>query len=266
MHGSFADVNHRAFLGLSLMGKREEVERGRERGTERGWKHKKWRIFDINRNSYGRTASTKTPEENSYKNASLNWEERKKNYMRVHVCTCMCIWMCVHACMNIYVKDLGPDHRAGKTAPILGLKQRVKGPDAARALGAGGLDSQTSPAIQLSHLEQVAIPPSPTLRMEPSPDWFESLVTKRCEHVVETSVQTSMGVTTHLFQCQGERLFRLSHCASQVESSLPSQPAFSTERRDVDSFPERQCFFNFSIISKTKTKNLPFVFPNKNKL
>ena len=51
MHGSSADVSHRAFLSLSLTCKREEVERGRERGTERerGWKHKKWRIFDINR-------------------------------------------------------------------------------------------------------------------------------------------------------------------------------------------------------------------------
>lgn len=85
----------------------------------------------------------------------------------MYMCVRVCVYGCVHACMNIYVKDLGPDHRAGKTAPILGLGQCVKGPDAARALGAGGLDSQTSPAIQLSHLEQVAIPPSPTLRMEP---------------------------------------------------------------------------------------------------
>ena len=38
---------------------------------------------------------------------------------------------------------------------------------------------------------------------------------------------------------------------------FPSQPAFSTERRDVDSFPERQCFLISLLFPKQKSKNLP---------
>lgn len=113
---------------------------------------------------------------NSYKNASLNWEERKKKIVCVYMCVYVYVYMDVCACMHEHLckrPRARPQGRKNSAHPGAS-GQRVKGPDAARALGAGGLDSQTSPAIQLSHLEQVAIPPSPTLRMEPSPDWFES--------------------------------------------------------------------------------------------
>lgn len=66
MHRSFADVNHRALLGLSLMCKREEGERGRKTGIEREREVENTRnggYLILTENSYGRTASTKTPKE-----------------------------------------------------------------------------------------------------------------------------------------------------------------------------------------------------------
>ena len=87
-------------------------------------------------------------------------------YVYVDVCTCMH----EHLCKRPRARPQGKRNSAHTRAS----GQRMKGHDAARALGAGGLDLQPSSAIQLSHLEQVAIPQSPTLRIEPSLDWFET--------------------------------------------------------------------------------------------
>lgn len=100
--------------------------------------------------------------------------------MCVRVCVPMYVYMDVCACMHEHLckrPRARPQGRKNSTH-TRASGQRVKGHDAARALGAGRLDFQPSSAIQLSHLEQIAIPQSPTLRMEPSPDWFESSVTK----------------------------------------------------------------------------------------
>ena len=94
----------------------------------------------------------------------------------MHVCVPMYVYMDVCACMHEHLCKRPRARPQGRknSAHTRASGQHVKGHDAARALGAGRLDLQPSSAIQLSHLEQVAIPQSPTLRMEPSPDWFES--------------------------------------------------------------------------------------------
>lgn len=174
----------------------------------------------------------------------------------------MCMWMsvCVHMCGSVHMRlwkktwVKGILHRAEGTLPhlepgaaawkVVILRQNE------RLEGLVGLAAQLwIKSFQLSF---------PFLRKDTLQGWCE-IKQQRSENVFGNVCPNIKGHHSPWLR-NGKSNCYLQQHASQW-NPLPAQLAFSKGRRDVDNFPESQCFLISQLFPKQQKSNPSFCFP-----